>query len=256
MNKNYDWIWDTTITRINKGMFLPVANKHSKLWTGTDTEQLFKKNLLTEPDDWYYRTNPIEYKLNKHGYRTFEFDTIDWANSIVIFGCSNVFGVGVGEEDTLSSQLSKLINIPVINMGEGASSMEYSLYNSIILNEHYPTPVAVIHIWSSMYRTTHYERNTVTHTGSWSPKSIEMLGPFGSDDQTHGIVHGRMCQMISKQLWSQKTKYYASSFFDDACKRLNLPLVEHKIDQARDCSHPGRLTLGKLAQQIKQGLNL
>lgn len=253
--KDYDFVWDDVPRRIRKGTFLQVGtiDSFNGSFSGTDSEKLFKENLLTQPNDWFYRTNSIEYKLNKQGYRTVEFDTVDWANSIVIFGCSNVFGTGVRECDTLSSQLSKLTNIPVINMGIGASSMEYSLYNSIILKEHKPLPRAVVQIWSSLYRTTYYNRKNVVHHGTWDIKSKEYMDLY-SADPSHALVHGLMGKMISKQLWS-KTKYYETSFFDDTSNKLNIhsPIW---LDTARDLSHPGRLTLGKLAEQIKNSLEL
>jgi len=223
-------------------------------FSGMDSEQLFKENLATQPEDWFYRTRDIEYKLNRYGYRTVEFDTVDWANSVVIFGCSNVFGTGVHEEDTLSSQLSTLINMPVINMGIGATSMEYALYNSIILNDKYPTPKAVIHIWSSFNRTTYYDVKNITNHGSWDVK-VNGYMDMWSKEPSHALVHGLMCQMISKQTWIGKTKYYETSFFDDVVSKLQLPGLVW-VDNARDLSHPGRLTLGKLAVQIKDSIEL
>jgi hypothetical protein len=171
----------------------------------------------------------------------------------VIFGCSNVFGTGVREEDTLSSQLSVLTNTPVINMGIGASSIEYSLYNSIILKEHKPLPKAVIHIYSSLNRTTYYNRKNVSHHGTWGMKKDDYMDLYTSDP-THGLVHGLMAQMISKQLFNG-TKYYETSFFDDTVNKLNMPSLTW-VDQARDLAHPGRQTLGKLAEQIKLSLDL
>jgi len=251
MSKNYDFVWDSTADRIRKGYFLPVGPKQYGSWSGTDNEADFKANLSTQPEDWFYRTHNVEYSLNKLGYRTVEFETVDWANSAVIFGCSNVFGIGIREEDTLSSQLSKLINMPVINMGIGASSMEYSLYNSVILNENYPTPKAVVQLWSSLQRTTYYNTKNVVHHGSWNMPSKGHMDLY-TEDQSHPLVHGLMCQRISKMMW-EKTKYYEASFFDETTLKLQLPEV-HWVDQARDMSHPGRLTLGKLAEQIAENI--
>jgi len=251
---SYDFVWDSTPDRIKKGHFLHAGSYSAGAYTGTDTEQLFKEHLLTQPNHWFYRNNPIEYKLNKHGYRTHEFDSIDWANSIVVFGCSNVFGVGVHEEDTLSNQLSVLTNTPVVNMGIGASSIEYSLYNSIILNEHYPTPKAVIQVYSAIDRTTYYNKKNVKHHGSWDMKPNDYMDLY-STDPTHARVHAIMAQMISKQLWADKTKYYETSFFNDILNTLNL-VSPTWYDVARDLKHPGRETLYKLAQQIKDNLEL
>ena len=42
------------------------------------------KNLEKNPENWYYRTNPVEYALNSQQFRTKEFKVIDWKNSIVL----------------------------------------------------------------------------------------------------------------------------------------------------------------------------
>jgi len=251
---SYDFVWDRTPDRIRKGHFLPVGTRSHDKFSGTDTEELYNENLKTQSIDWYYRTNTVEYKLNRHGYRTTEFNTVDWANSIVVFGCSNVFGVGLNEDDTLSSQLSKLTNTPVINMGMGASSIEYSLYNSIILSNSKPTPKAVIHIYSSLDRTTYYHQRNVAHHGPWDMQKGDYIDLY-STDPAHALTHAVMCQMISKQLWANKTKYYETSFFSDTVNKLNMPSVSW-VDQARDLMHPGRMTLYNLATQIKDNLEL
>jgi hypothetical protein len=261
MNKDHDLIWDDLPKKIQKGNFLPGEHAQYKFtswdgeYSGTDTETTYQKNLLKQPKDWYYRDNPINYKknTNTHGYRTQEFADIDWANSVVIFGCSMVYGVGVHEEDTLSSQLSKLINMPVINMGVGGTSMEYSLYNSIILSNRYPTPKAVVQIWSSYTRATYYNTHHAEHYGSWNMQKNNFID-VSSKDPSHGKVHAVMAQLISKQLW-RDTKYYESSFFNETSELLFLKTMPI-LDYARDMSHPGRLTLERYAKMIKDGLEL
>ena len=117
-------------------------------FSGTDTKELFEENLKTQPDDWYYRTHEVKYTLNSFGYRTKEFDDIDWKESIVIFGCSNIFGIGVADEHTIPYFLEQLSGRPVINMGMGGSSIQTALHNSIILNDsEYPTPKVIIYAW-------------------------------------------------------------------------------------------------------------
>ena len=123
---------------IRAGSFLPTAgnNDVNNNFTsfGTDSNELYQTNLKAKSKDWEYRHKSVKYTLNKHSYRTEQFADIDWANSVVIFGCSAVFGVGVDDADTISSQLSTLMNCPVINMGVGGSSITYALHNSIIFS--------------------------------------------------------------------------------------------------------------------------
>lgn len=251
---NYEFIWDSIPDRIRKGTFLPVGRIQPGPYSGTDSEELFNKNLLTQPVDWYYRDNSIDYTLNKHGYRTVEFDTVDWANSIVVFGCSNVFGTGLHVEDTLANQLSTLTNTPVINMGVGASSIEYSSYNSMILSKHYPIPKAVVHVYSSIDRTSYYNHKNVTHHGSWTSNDTGYFSHW-CEVASHAKTHALMMQLINQEIWAKKTKYYETSFFPDTVVSLKLHAID-RCDFARDLAHPGRESQHKLAQQIKDKLEL
>lgn len=109
----------TMETRIRKNEFLVIDTDVDKCWSGTDTKKLYESNLKKQPKNWYYRNNNVRYTINSNGYRTYEFKDINWKNSVIIFGCSQVFGIGLDDEYTISNQLSKLIKCPVINMGMG-----------------------------------------------------------------------------------------------------------------------------------------
>ena len=72
---------------------------------GNDCEERLIENLKKLPNTWRYATEDITYTMNSHGYRTKQFDNIDWNNSVVILGCSCVFGTGINESDTISYTL-------------------------------------------------------------------------------------------------------------------------------------------------------
>uniref|UniRef100_UPI002622C6EF hypothetical protein n=1 Tax=Acidovorax sp. TaxID=1872122 RepID=UPI002622C6EF len=66
--------------------FLPETTvRYGSSFAGLDTPEYFKKRLSTMPDDWHYRTKEIYYTSNRLGYRTVEFDSVDWQNSAVLF---------------------------------------------------------------------------------------------------------------------------------------------------------------------------
>lgn len=197
---------------------------------------------------------PFDIKCNSNGYRAPEFDTVDWANSVVIFGCSLVLGVGVEDEHTLSSQLSQLIGMPVINMGAGGTSMQFSFYNSIILNNNYPTPKAVIHAWTALERTSYYLQDQIQHHGAWDINDKQTTAY--NQDETHPAVHALFYQMISKQIWSHKTTYYETSFFKHTSSLLSLPVPRSYIDLAKDNMHPGPKSLYNMAIKIKENINI
>jgi len=247
-------ISDTIIGHIKKKNFLPVHSQTNTDFNGTDTKNLFEENLLKQPKDWYYRTNEVVYTFNEQGYRTKDFKNVDWANSIVIFGCSNVAGFGVTDDDTVSSQLEKMTGIPVINMGVGGSSNEFSLFNSVILSQNYPTPLGVVHIWTGTDRTIYFHKNSTTAYGSWNFEENNYFDLF-TRDQYHGQVHSLFCGMISQQLWIEKTKFYHASFFYPTAKINDCDYLAFS-DHGRDFVHPGRLTWKKVAEKIKEEFKL
>ena len=223
---------------------IPTNNKFS----GFDTEELYQKHLLSQPTDWYYRNNDITYTVNSQGYRTVEFNQIDWTNSIVFIGCSNVYGVGIDDSHTLDKELSKLTNCPVINLGAGGTSIEFSLYNSVILRELYPTPKAVIQLWTGIHRYTQFLLDDkVFNHGSWNYQIDDKY-----NTEINLTMHGYLNIKSSKYMWSD-TNYYEASYFIDTAELVNCDKLR-KIDLARDLSHPGIESNKLAAKQIYEKL--
>ena len=227
----------------------------------SDTEEFFKENLKTQPADWYYRTNEIIYNLNSFGYRAPAFENIKWEDSVIMFGCSNVFGVGLYEKDTISYCLSELINLPVINMGCPGTSIDFSLYNSIILKNICPKPRGVIHLWTQLYRTTYYSENMPKSFGVWGGGDKEYWNEYVKE-HSHSATNALFASMISKHLWNNTT-YYEASMYNNTAKTLNCDnfseiynSFKDKGDKARDLKHSGRLCAKAIAGQIAHNLKL
>lgn len=245
-------IFDIISRYINKNNFLPNPGFASADWAGPDTSEEYKKNLKIQPEDWFYRTAKIKYKLNKNLYRADEFKNIDWANSVVVFGCSHIFGVGVDDAHTIPKFLSDKINMPVINMGIGGVSNSYILYNSTILAEGYPAPKAIIHCWTGMHRTTYFNNYYLVSFGSWisdSPYYNEWL----KSDQ-HAKVETLMASKISRQIWKDRAPYYECSHFDDTVKLLKCDMPQKRLftDKARDMMHFGPHACEHIAGNISK----
>ena len=221
-----------------------------------DTKELFEENLKTQPEDWYYRTHEVKYTLNSLGYRTKEFDDIDWKESIVIFGCSFIFGIGVTDEHTVSYFLEKLSGRPVINMGIPGSSIQTALHNSIILNDsEYPIPKAVIYLFTDLNRFQLYQNNYVEHNGFWS-SSPYILKFLNSD---HIIPLNIMTIKMIRNLWKNKTIYCEYSAFgqEKLINILDTKIYNEFVDMdmsARDLSHAGLISNMKFAEKIYEKL--
>ena len=87
-----------------------------------------------------------EYRLNSLGYRSPEF-TPDAFDSTWLFGCSYAFGWAVSEESTLAHQLSMLLGEPVLNLGQGGSSIGYQRDQFALLLSQGLRPRRVAVVW-------------------------------------------------------------------------------------------------------------
>ena len=113
--------------------------------------------LPGNPNNLLKSTDYITPEVNSLGYRTVDFNKVVWNDSIVIFGCSYVFGVGLFNNETISNQLQELIGRPVINMGVPASSMSYAFFNQLALSN--SKPYAVVNLWTSIAASS--DMNTI-----------------------------------------------------------------------------------------------
>jgi len=205
-----------------------------------DTLEDFNKNLLTQPEDWYYRSHSVTYTLNSYGYRAPEFETIDWAKSVVVLGSSDIFGVGLDDKDTITSHLEKMIGCPVINLGTGGTGIDFILYNSIILKNLGVKPRTVICTWPSVYRTTYFLSNKIVLHSAWQKQEQSYFEEWVKET-SHAQTQAVFASMIIKHMW-RDTKFFEASNVEETAKLLNCYniLPSPQGETARDLRHRGR----------------
>lgn len=216
-------------------------------WAGMDNEDLFnhnKKLMEKTSPHWIYFTKDVSYIRNSNGFREKSFSDVDWVNSIVLFGCSTVEGVGVAEEDSLPRQLESLMNIPVVNMGIGGAAVDITCWNSTILHDHYPIPRAIVHVWTGLDR----------YSDLMDAGTYKKLNPTSNDYQIVLNWAHRSLEYIrsDRAMWKNKTFYIEGTYFrgnyDDRVMKFET------IDLARDLSHPGIQSHKQAAAKIKERL--
>ena len=212
-----------------------------------DTEQHYKTNCRKLGTKWEYHNKKVSYVFNEWGFRTKTFDSIDWKNSVVVFGCSNVFGHGLAEEDTVAAQLEKKLNIPVINLGINGSAVDLNAINSLILHENYPKPKAVVHLWTQLNRYTDFnsfETNTAVH---YNPNTKIYDVKFNWAERSKFYI------LADRVLWKNQLPYYEASWFEYSAEICNIEFLK-TFDQARDLLHPGSISACAAAEKIAIGL--
>lgn len=97
--------------------------------------------------------DPVTYHLNAESWRAPEFDSVPWQDTVVFLGCSEIFGIGIGEESTVNSQYSRATGIPSVNMGKpGAGNGEIAHIAELVLNMTGVQPRAWVVAWSMLDR--------------------------------------------------------------------------------------------------------
>jgi hypothetical protein len=222
-------------------------------WMGPDSLEKYEQSLKKMPIDWVWRSKEILYKVNSHGYRCDkDFNDIDWECSIAVFGCSNVFGVGVDLENTITGHIQRITNIPTINLGMPHSSVMriWSLLTDF-LNAGIK-PKAIVTIWPDPSRVLEMMPNK--RLKDWSAGNITSAEehPLSFGWVTHdyqGLGFAKRA-INSAKVMCKDIPYFDYTWFTNPDIDLVNISLNNYVDVARDNIHPGIETLNKWAEHV------
>lgn len=209
-----------------------------------DNEKNYRKNKKKLGTNWYYYDKPISYVHNSKGFRTYPLNKIDWKNSIVIFGCSIVHGVGNAVEDTISSIIEDRLGITVVNLGVSGTGIDAACFNSLAVHNHFPHPKAIVQLWSGIERYCEFNNQDIKH---FLPHHSSFCLRHNWEERNKLYVE------FDRTIWKDKTLRYEASFFEDSSRILNVDRLE-ELDKGRDMIHPGYKTLKAAAEKIIENL--
>jgi len=195
----------------------------------------------------------VHYSLNNQGYRCDQFEDIPWSESILLFGCSIIFGVGISDHETVPEQLTSIIGKPVINLAQGGSSPEFQRLITEILRAREIVPRAVIYVWPNSDRYCTVEQGGIArHWGSWNVHKDEMpqhIREFILDPEKN-LQYVQSC--IDQCQWSCPAYHFT------ARPQLALPGIPiiPTSDRSRDGHHPGPVGALRIAQFLSKNINL
>jgi hypothetical protein len=134
-----------------------------------DDEKTFLDNLKRMPPEWRWRTREINYTTNSNGFRTKEISNIELNNYFLSFGDSTTFGIGLANDDTYTSLISKSLNIEGINLGIPGSGTDVIYYNFLTFMENINVaPKFVIIVWPNVFRKSWFQEDTDPYL--WIPQ--------------------------------------------------------------------------------------
>jgi hypothetical protein len=222
-------------------------------WFGPDSEKNYLDTCEKNPN-WIYKDVKITYELNYCFFRTDNFDEIDWNNSILMLGCSFVFGIGLTNESTMPYRLQELTGHKVINLGMPAASNTriWSLLINILNSK--IKPKAIIIVWSDPNRYTEFNDDGMEdfQPGTGHLKEKSELAYYYLTHETQSVEMS-LRYIISSKIMCSDIPYFAYSWYPNSMLDKQVtPFANTAIerDRARDNSHYGPYCNNFWANQI------
>ena len=247
------------------GLNLPSYLKYGKLlpdFLSIEEKEEYETNKKKLNKTWHYFNKEVSYNLNTNFYRAPEWNTVNWKESVVVFGCSHVFGEGLAQDETVCHQLQNLLDRPVINLGQSGTSTMFSWHNSIKFFETFGVPYAVIQLWTDYGRLLYYTESEIKRVGFWSggrwdnyDSDMKSLYHLWNKNTVHSRTFFEFEAKACKEFWCNKTHYYQGSYFKETADILNSDFYS-QLDDARDLIHSGPKTHRRAAEVIYENSNI
>lgn len=142
----------------------------------SDSERLYKHNLKTLPNDWYWREHGhrVIYKINKQGFRMEKnFEDIDLENYSISLGCSYALGQGMPFDETYSFKITQQQNVDLVLLANAGHGFDTFFHNFFLFIETYKKlPKFVLIGHTTPERKTYWVKNSFFE---YTPESIHKI---------------------------------------------------------------------------------
>lgn len=208
-------------------------------WVNGDTEEVYKKNLCTQPDDWYYKNKKIVYSYNSSGHRCKDIKDLDFDNYILFTGCSHTEGIGLELETTYPYLISKELNCDYYNLAlsaSGVDTLEYNLLHWFFQFEKKPKYVFIQWPDHSRFISVYPGYKHIIPNGSWCTEESEKK--FFVAGESTGFFNAR--KYISFNLINNVIDVPIITVNLASLQQYNFSSLSwRKLDTARDLAHYG-----------------
>jgi len=226
--------------------FLTVGNNgYSNISTGyllDNEEKIFKKNKkkLKIYKDGLYINKPIDYTLNKFGYRC-NHVIPPAGDYILALGCSHTFGQGLHKEHRYTDLLESYYNIPVLNIGIYGGSCNLIKDNLIqLFSSGFNLPKNIIIQWPNKHRLF-YGTYRLQNDSKTTIQSMESLKQYSETSQNHSrwLLYKYEIPFVEFTVHNEPQSQFPNFY----------------IDVARDLDHPGIESNQKIFEYIRKQIN-
>lgn len=231
--------------------FIGSSTYNTKLdFASSDTFEKYQSHLLSQPDDWYYRNQSIEYSYNENGHRSKSIKDIDFDNYILFTGCSHTEGIGIELSKTYAYLLANSLEKDYYNLAVGGTGIDVIEYNLLYwFTKYKKKPKFVVVQWPdhSRFLSLYPGYESFIPNGSWVTDDNHKK--FVVASEISGFFNAR--KHISYRLIKNVIDvpiigvYLGSLSLYDS---LGIPI--RRMDHARDLQHSGIKTNNDVANRL------
>lgn len=186
------------------------------LFAGPDSAELLERNLKYLPQDWIYRTKPVNYSFNSSKLRM-KKNIEDVGDSYILFsGTSYTMGVGIDEESRFSDKVSEQAGLDFINFAGPTYSIKVqaiSFFN--LLKTNYKLPKVLVMEYAPEIGYTFYNNGNFVCTNT----------PFLKHLDGHNKITNAYKSLLDTDFFIQEATLYRNMLIG-TCKRLGIKFVE------------------------------
>jgi hypothetical protein len=237
-------------------------NGDSEAFSGTDSKELYLKNLNKYGLDWHYSSTSVYYNRNNLGYRSRSLDEINKERFFLALGCSHTEGIGLSLNETWPERVSKNLNIDYLNHAKGGGGADLNYINSLMFLKNSQTlPKFVIIQWPDPSRILYKNLGDLILCGVNFPVPDYAASYHHEYIKNNSHLFNSYLSYISTQLlWKLAGVPVINWELSDSYgKYLNLELdmmfipndVEKmSLNRARDISHYGPIFYERVSNNI------
>ena len=210
------------------------------LWHGTDSEELYQKNLAKnrpQLEQFRWINRPITYKFNSHGFRADEFDSS--GSGVIFIGCSHTLGMGLPVELTWAHRVSTALKLKNYNLGVGGASNDTAFRLAYHWIDQLRPDLVVFLTTERTRLELHIDDGLLYDLSVW-PVGFPIVDTFMQgwhSNDTNSNMNYLKNTLAVKQLCSDRGIKYIQ---EEA-------LAVTMVDRARDLQHYGEITNQRIA---------
>jgi hypothetical protein len=224
--------------------FLTVSTSNfcnkSLLFQDANEKKFFHKNRkrLKKYKEGFYFKNPIEYNINKFGYRCNHVLPPD-TDYMLVMGCSHTFGHSLHKEHMYTELLETHYSIPVLNVGVSGGSPNLIKDNLLqLLSSGHRLPKIVVIQWPNEHRLFYGTTRLQSTDLKQATETMESLAQYSKTSQQHTywLLAKHNISFVDFSVFEQDDNHFY-------------------IDVARDFDHPGIDSNIKIFKYIKERID-